>query len=483
MGDQLTGYWELAVAPFNSPDEETQTSFPFSSASFDTLGRPHEAQSFLRMDSRPLLLPATSRLVGEPLWPEPPLLFRAQPHSGNYLLSRLCDNIGIKPKFVGFRRGSNLGCLSVVEQMDELLSLEWNFESSERESVEPLRKSAVQIGPSESFQTPPEDFFRDYSNILDETAVEETSELKFSKQPIKKVSEISLMPAPDTIRLIWEIERDRRNYFSAEMEEGQSRLHQLYSVFSDTTHSPSQRSCRPSSYVTGKSSFIVDPPHHPEPEVPVLEGGDTFTMLDARSEDIMANVVATSSTSNPSHTSLLSPTPSIGGALCSAEHEWKPYKALSSAGFDVAERTRCTTQHEWSVNLSLDTNANLEPQPRFRSDTELKYEEGKFMTGYAGQTPYNYYSVIASTISNPESTVSEGLFGQDVGEGENISLISSENPLEDLYVTTSSIDEAEGVLISCYLGDEILDPDVECALRFAAFASRKPENSDSNDGS
>jgi len=444
MYDQPTGNWELAISPFGAPEEDLQSA----STNFDTLNGTHEAQSYLRTVNHNSHLPAASKLVGDPVWPNPPLLHQSRAHLRDYISSNLCQNIGVRTHRVTLPQGSDPEGFSFDMRLDKLLSLEWDYALTDGQNVEGT-------STSESFHMEPEVFFGEYFDILEAKAADDVCTIRFSKRPIKKVNAVSLMPTVNEFRLMAETEYKSRNFSPVKI--GQEKNHSnMCSAFSDASASSG-------SYYSSKSSFIVNLPYYLEPEFPFSGSHNPLTASDARSVDEMANAETTQSLSSYSQLNLLSLTPVIHAPLRSVGSESK-----LPAGSHNAERIHSTMGNGTGA-LNVDANATSE----LRIFGAANNRGGGFMTDDAGRTPYTCYPIGTRTACVLESKVSTRRTRQsyrNVHRGENLGKQTRHSSMKDLYLTTSSTDEAESAVIAHHSGEELLDPDVESVLRFATRA-------------
>jgi len=396
MYNRPVAIWALAVTPYGSPFDAAfggpEESSQSPSTSFQTLKGSSEAQNYLQSVKNKPYLPPASELVRHPLWPRPPLLLQSRVHPHDFILSNLCQNIGVRTHRVAFPHGSDPEVYSFDMRADKLLSLEWNYPPTADQNGKWVLTSVEGTSTSESFHMEPEVFFRAYFGILEAKSADDVCTIRFSKRPIKKMNTVSLMPTLDEFRLMIEIEHESRNFSDVEIGQESNQFHM------DSTFDPSANF---DSYYSSKSSFTVDPPHHLEPEVPILTSRNPFADSDARSVDWMTNPDKTRSLSSHSQLNLLDLTPTIHAPLRYVTNESK-----LPPGSHNAERIHSTMERNTGV-LNVDTdespefrifgaakrlaienrtrplkeNANASPEPRNFGAANLTHHSGEEPVG------------------------------------------------------------------------------------------------------
>ena len=279
MGNYNIGFWELAAAPYGPPAEDGCLSAS-SSSHFDPIVGSWLAQSFLRAVLPLVYIPPTSHRIASPCWPRVQLLRDARPRCtwGKFLLSDLCDDNGLHPDFEPQEnewqpyRFLALGYRDLREQRER------NQEQMDAE----YREWEQRGGNEESWNETEEhaNFFN--TRPVRVVTVVKNSCFDFSKKAIKQVSTISLMPAPDTIRLV----SKRLNLTYLDFRETYGPQLDLPSAFSDTTAS----SC-----YSSEGSYVTNPFYHGDARgenhtFPVLEADCRFPTSAAPSFGTVADI-------------------------------------------------------------------------------------------------------------------------------------------------------------------------------------------------
>ena len=244
MGNHDIGFWELAAAPYDPPADDESLGVS-SSSCFDPITGSWLAQSFLRAVLPRAYIPLNSHKIASPCWPRGPLLRDARPRctSGKFLLSNLLTDNGLHPDFEP--PGDEwqpfdilaLGYKHLRERREKNQEKEMDAEYRERGQREDNDRSWNET--------------EEYANFFNTWPVQVVTVVKnscftFRKKPITQVSTISLMPAPDTIRLV----AKRLNPTLKDFREQYGPQPDLPSAFSDTTAS---------SYYSSEGSYIANP--------------------------------------------------------------------------------------------------------------------------------------------------------------------------------------------------------------------------------
>lgn len=426
MGSENYGNWELAAAPFSSPDEDTEYSAS-SSAVFDPIDGSYEAQCFLRSLIPRSFIPATSKQTGDAVWPSVALLREAKSRSETFLLSNICADHGFRGKLpviceqlgkYTLRYPYTYLALEEMAQRQDEAKLEQRGDKAIMDYDQQKKHSSTWSGglvPPSKLSTSPGFTCHDQNVAFLRSLVSmESGALQFGRQPVKQVSRMSMMPAPDTIRLVWKLQQDIGPGSDGESADDGQSLQPLCSAFSDTT---------PSSYFSASSGRSV--PHVPSYSPPRL--------------------------------SLLSVTSSVAAAVM-YDNEF-PLSQYSPKSSEIVAQFP-DTEGECTEGAS-DVDDNTGPLRTFFLDDsdDEDDDEGEYMTEDAGHTPLNISPVTSYQETGKELDIHH-LY-------EYVVVDDGEPPL----FTTSSIEEAEAALIEHYLGDDLLEPEIEHALLFGTHES------------
>lgn len=535
------GCWELAAAPFGAPDESASES---SSAVFDPIDGSYEAQCFLRTVIPRSFLPASSRQMGDAVFPAVALLRDAEPRAGNLLLSTLCADHGVHGEWRPFAYEALLTIMlrqqedDLDKQLDEARMFDdWRRYNSNY-GYSATWSPGLQLEPR---QQPTPGQYLELATIWKNDkgpqakTVEKDLGLDFSKQPIRSASKASMMPAPDTMLLIWKRQYELENGSFTEIEEDENSLQPLPSAFSDTTadsegsdfsrvycSEPDDASLAFStSYASSEGSYMINPFYNGGDAAPSdTEGDHSRLPISARpsfesvaeehrplwDEQALAmhNIPFCSSPEpielarSTSESSLLSFTPSIAAALayetarapCSdSSGSYEAVALYQGSEGEDSERNSEADDDTGPLRTFLlddddegeDRGSNTGPLRTFFLEDEDN-DEGEYMTDDAGHTPFNLSPVSSyGAPTAPDETDIDDLFHY-IGDFLSPQTTQDTQVLHsETLATTSSIEEAEAALIEHYLGDEILDPDLECALLFATHQPLPNSHDDDED--
>lgn len=495
--------WELAAAPFGPPDE---TVSEFSSAVFDPTDGSYEAQGSLRTAIPRSVPPATSGHMGDALFSSGTL-----PRTGDLLLSTLCIDRGVCGEWHHFAYDALVTMTwrwqqeDLDKQLDEARMFgDWH-RFIHRINCASSWSPGLQIEPRQK-PTP-----RQYLELANSYKKAKGPEVKivenalgpeFPRQPIKAVSKVSMMPAPDLLHRIWRYQYELKNGPFTEIRDDEDSLPPLPSAFSDTTAESDRSSLysegtgvsRPfctepdnaslassATYASSEGNYITTSFHHGSnrvaPSTADSDGRPVWDEQELAMHEIplCLSTVPLEPTRSSSESSLMSITPSIAAALA-YEMALPLYSALSGSYETVTLRPGPDGEF---IECSAGVDDNTRPLRTFFLDDDEEDDEGEYVTEDAGHTPFDLSPVSSYEVPTaPEHIDIENLY-------HYISEFPSQQTTHEAQVshvealtTTSSIEEAETSLVQHYLGEDILDLDLECALLFATHQSKTSGHAD-----